>query len=283
MSLLAGGEERAPTIIDGWPATVPGYGVRAGEGGVAVICPPGIQWFDHRDYHAAVIDETTGALSDLSPTPEDFPETGERIATERTVFWSPDGSWWVVEDPDLEILIGCGPSELLDEIADADSPVFGWFPPTPVQDRDGFADAVDVAHRYGLRLAGPEDMYEVVRLPRWRSVRGYLARDFPAFRRSLSFQTLKRLSFTHSAIYFTLLAVWLIPGLHGAEFVFGLAHGVGWIAMCILCIAALRARVISLPLTVAVTVIGGIGPFVGSYAFVREQGRREQGGRMQNP
>jgi hypothetical protein len=90
---------------------------------------------------------------------------------------------------------------------------------------------------------------------------------------SLSFRTLKRLSFTHSAIYLTLLTVWLVPGLHTLEFIFGMAHGLGWIAMCVLCLAALRARVISLRLAVAVTVIGAVGPFVGSYEFVRE-GRR---------
>jgi lauroyl/myristoyl acyltransferase len=87
------------------------------------------------------------------------------------------------------------------------------------------------------------------------------------------FETLKRLSFTHSAIYATLLTVWLVPGLHPLEFVFGLAHGLGWIAMCLLCIDALRRRVISLRLAVAVSVIGAVGPFVGSYEFVREQRR----------
>jgi hypothetical protein len=91
---------------------------------------------------------------------------------------------------------------------------------------------------------------------------------------SLSFATLKRLSFTHSAIYLTLLVVWLVPGLHPEEFVFGLAHGVGWIAMCVLCLAAVQARVIPLRLGVAVAVIGAVGPFVGSYEFVREQRRR---------
>jgi len=91
---------------------------------------------------------------------------------------------------------------------------------------------------------------------------------------SLSFTTLKRLSFTHSAIYLTLLVVWLVPGLQRAEFVFGLAHGLGWIAMCILCLAAVQARVIPLRLAVAVAVIGAVGPFVGSYEFVREERRR---------
>lgn len=95
-----------------------------------------------------------------------------------------------------------------------------------------------------------------------------------ATRLTPSFTTLKYLSFAHSTVYAILLAVWLIPGLHGLEFVFGLAHGVGWIVMCALCIEALRARVISLQLAVAVAVIGAVGPFVGSYEFIRETRRR---------
>jgi hypothetical protein len=93
---------------------------------------------------------------------------------------------------------------------------------------------------------------------------------------SLSFTALKRLSFTHSAIYLTLLVVWIVPGLHPLELVFGFAHGIGWIVMCCLVLAAVRARVIPLRVAVAVAVIGGVGPFVGSYEFVREQRRRER-------
>lgn len=91
---------------------------------------------------------------------------------------------------------------------------------------------------------------------------------------SLSFNTLKHLSFTHSAVYLILLVVWLVPGLHALEFVFGMTHGLGWIAMCVLTLAAVRVRVISLRLGVAVAVIGAVGPFVGSYEFVREERRR---------
>jgi hypothetical protein len=95
-----------------------------------------------------------------------------------------------------------------------------------------------------------------------------------ASRLTPSFTTLKYLSFTHSTIYAILLTVWLVPGLHTFEFVFGLAHGIGWILMCLLCIEALRARVIGLQLAVAVAVVGAVGPFVGSYEFVRESRRR---------
>ena len=90
----------------------------------------------------------------------------------------------------------------------------------------------------------------------------------------LDFRTLKHLSFAHSTVYAILLTVWLIPGLHPLEFAFGLAHGLGWILMCVLCLEALRTRVISLRLAVAVAVVGAVGPFVGSYEFVREERRR---------
>ena len=93
----------------------------------------------------------------------------------------------------------------------------------------------------------------------------------------LTFERLKWASFTHSAIYTVLLVVWLVPGLHGFEMVFGLAHGLGWIAMSLACIAALRLRVIDLRLAVAVAVLGGIGPFIGSLEFLR-QSRRGRGG-----
>jgi hypothetical protein len=94
--------------------------------------------------------------------------------------------------------------------------------------------------------------------------------------RLLTFERLKRASFTHSAIYTILLTVWLVPGLHGLEMIFGLAHGIGWIAMSLACLAALRRRVIDLRLAVAVCVLGGIGPFIGSLEFVR-QGRAGAG------
>jgi hypothetical protein len=89
----------------------------------------------------------------------------------------------------------------------------------------------------------------------------------------MTFRRLKYLSFTHSAIYLSLLTVWLIPGLHGAEYVLGWCHGIGWIAMSLLAIAAVRARTIPLWLGVMVAVIGGVGPFAGSIGFLYEERR----------
>jgi hypothetical protein len=94
----------------------------------------------------------------------------------------------------------------------------------------------------------------------------------------LTFERLKWASFTHSAVYTILLVVWLVPGLHSFEMVFGMAHGLGWIVMSLACIAALRLRVVNLRLAVAVAVIGGVGPFVGSLEFVRQERRRRGAG-----
>ena len=98
-------------------------------------------------------------------------------------------------------------------------------------------------------------------------------------RRVLTVRRLKYLSFTHSAIYLTLLVVWIVPGLAAAEQVFGWAHGIGWIVMSLLVIAAVRLRVIPLWLAVCVAVVGAVGPFVGSAGFVAEERRKQQGER----
>jgi hypothetical protein len=90
----------------------------------------------------------------------------------------------------------------------------------------------------------------------------------------VKFRTLKYLSFTHSAIYTALLVAWLTPGYHDEEYVLGWCHGIGWIVMSLLCIAAVRVRTIPLWLGVMVAVIGGVGPFAGSIGFVYEERRR---------
>ena len=92
---------------------------------------------------------------------------------------------------------------------------------------------------------------------------------------SLSFTTLKRLSFAHSGVYIVLLAVWLIPGLALAESIFGFTHGIGWILMVLFVLLALQARVLGLRLAFAVAVLGAVAPFFGSWEFVREQRRRD--------
>ena len=90
----------------------------------------------------------------------------------------------------------------------------------------------------------------------------------------ITFTRLKYLSFTHSAVYVTLLVLAVLN--QPAKLYFGWAHGIGWICISLLCIAAVRRRVIPLWLGVTVVVIGGLGPFAGSAGFVVEERRRRR-------
>ncbi len=89
----------------------------------------------------------------------------------------------------------------------------------------------------------------------------------------ITFTRLKYLSFAHSAVYLSLLALWLSGGPDGPRAALGWAHGIGWICMSLLCIAAVRLRVIPLWLAVMVAVVGGVGPFAGSIGFVVHERR----------
>ncbi len=90
------------------------------------------------------------------------------------------------------------------------------------------------------------------------------------------FTRLKWTSFTHSCIYTALLICAFAAGKPQPEtFVLGLTHGLLWIAMSIACIVCVRLRIVPLRLATAVAVLGGIGPFFGSFEFVRESRRRE--------
>ena len=94
----------------------------------------------------------------------------------------------------------------------------------------------------------------------------------------MTFRQLKYLSFTHSAIYVTLLVLAVLN--EPAKLYFGWAHGIGWIVISLLCIDAVRRRVIPLWLGVTVVVIGGLGPFAGSAGFIyyeRRIRRQEMG------
>ncbi len=95
----------------------------------------------------------------------------------------------------------------------------------------------------------------------------------------LTFERLRAASFTHSCVYLALLiCAFALGGPQPETFVLGLTHGLMWIAMSLLCLAAARWRVVSLRLAVAVVVLGGIGPFFGSYEFIREARTRRPAG-----
>lgn len=87
--------------------------------------------------------------------------------------------------------------------------------------------------------------------------------------RFITFRRLEVVSFCHSAIYLALLVCAFVAGNPEPEtFILGLSHGVLWIGMSLVCIAAARARIIPFWLAVLIAVIGGLGPFAGSIGFV---------------
>jgi hypothetical protein len=92
----------------------------------------------------------------------------------------------------------------------------------------------------------------------------------------ITFNRLKYLSFAHSGIYLTLLVLAITE--QPAKTIFGWAHGIGWIVISLLCVHAVRRRVIPLWLGLMVAVVGGLGPFAGSAGFVvcERRARRQE-------
>jgi hypothetical protein len=98
--------------------------------------------------------------------------------------------------------------------------------------------------------------------------------NWDTFRRWVTFRRLEVVSFTHSCVFLALLLCAFVLGKpEPATFIFGLAHGLLWIVMSLVCIAAARARIIPFWLAVTVAVLGGLGPFAGSIGFVVAQRR----------
>jgi hypothetical protein len=85
----------------------------------------------------------------------------------------------------------------------------------------------------------------------------------------ITFGRLEAVSFGHSTVYLALLICAFALGNPEPEtFLLGLSHGLLWIGMSLVCIAAARAHVIPFWLAVTVAVLGGLGPFAGSIGFV---------------
>jgi hypothetical protein len=98
------------------------------------------------------------------------------------------------------------------------------------------------------------------------------ARTATTSRPSTTFIRLKWTSFFHSCVYTSLLMCAFALGKpQPATLVLGWTHGILWIGMSLACITAARMRIVSLRVAVAVAVLGGIGPFFGSWEFVRTQ------------
>ena len=96
-----------------------------------------------------------------------------------------------------------------------------------------------------------------------------------ALPRAVTFRRLEAVSFTHSAVYLALIVCAITLGSgSAATYALGWAHGLLWIGMSLVCIAAARARLIPYWLAITVAVLGGLGPFAGTIGFIVAERRR---------
>jgi hypothetical protein len=78
------------------------------------------------------------------------------------------------------------------------------------------------------------------------------------------FAWVKRVSFVELGIFIGLLIVWAIPGMEQATFVFGLAHGIGYLALCLLLwVAILRREAPFWLFAATLTPVGPLGSVIG--------------------
>ncbi|MBA2523279.1 MAG: hypothetical protein H0V25_08095 [Solirubrobacterales bacterium] len=90
------------------------------------------------------------------------------------------------------------------------------------------------------------------------------------------FRWVKRASFAELAIFIGLLIVWAIPGLDYATFLFGLAHGIGYLGLCLLLwIAILRREAPFWLFAATLTPVGPVGSVIG-IEWIERRGREDQ-------
>ena len=83
----------------------------------------------------------------------------------------------------------------------------------------------------------------------------------------------KRASFLELGIFLGLLVVWIVPGLAGPTFVFGTAHGIGYIALCVLLwVAILRREAPFWLFAATLTPVGPVGSVIG-IEWIERRGR----------
>ena len=106
------------------------------------------------------------------------------------------------------------------------------------------------------------------------------------------FGWVKIASYVELALFAALLVVWLAPGFDGATSFFGLAHGLGFIALALLIWAAiLRHEAPYTLLAATLTPVGPVGSVIAIHYIERKQplelrekeGRDREGGHAARP
>ena len=82
----------------------------------------------------------------------------------------------------------------------------------------------------------------------------------------------KRTSWLELAVFAVLIVFWLLPGFDRETFIFGLAHGIGYIALCILIwIAILRHEAPYTLLAATLTPVGPLGSVIAIEVIERKR------------
>ena len=77
------------------------------------------------------------------------------------------------------------------------------------------------------------------------------------------FRWVKIASWVELGLFAALLFFWLMPGFEHETFIFGLAHGIGYIALCLLIFVAILRREAPWPLLAAtLTPVGPVGSVI---------------------
>ena len=88
--------------------------------------------------------------------------------------------------------------------------------------------------------------------------------EYRAWRPGPAFAWVKVGSFVELAVFAGLLIVWAIPGMERATFWFGMAHGIGYLALCALIfVAILRREAPWWLLAATLTPVGPVGSVIG--------------------
>jgi hypothetical protein len=88
------------------------------------------------------------------------------------------------------------------------------------------------------------------------------------------FRWVKIASWIELALFSTLLVFWILPGFEHETFIFGAAHGLGYVALCLLIFFTIIRRQAPWPLLAAT--LTPVGPF-GSVIAIELIERRELG------
>jgi hypothetical protein len=78
------------------------------------------------------------------------------------------------------------------------------------------------------------------------------------------FVWVKRLSWIELGIFSALIAFWLLPGFESETMVFGWAHGLGFVALCVVIwVACVRREAPYTLLAATLTPVGPVGSVIG--------------------